>query len=157
MQRDLKRLEEWSQKWLLDFNAEKCITMHIGHRNPHVAYSLNGSQLKDSNLEKDLGVHISSDLKPACNVNIAASKGNRMVGLIRRNFPLLDNEMCKSLYCSIVRPHLEYAIQSWSPYFVKDIQELEKVQRQMTKLVPELKDLDYEERCASLGLTTLEK
>ena len=34
MQRDLRRLENWSEKWLLDFNAEKCATMHIGHRNP---------------------------------------------------------------------------------------------------------------------------
>ena len=113
-----------------------------------MAYNLKGTQRKESTLEKDLGVYISSDLKPAHNVNIAASKGNRMVGLIRRNFPSLDAEICTMLYCSLVRPHLEYAIQCWSPYFIKDIQELEKVQRRMTKLVPELKDLDYEERCA---------
>ena len=48
-------------------------------------------------------------------------------------------------------------MQSWSPYYKKDISELEKVQRRMTRLVPELRDLDYEERCIRLGLTTLEK
>ena len=36
----------------------------------------------------------------------------------------------------------------------KDITEIEKVQRRMTKLVPDLKDLEYEERCVS---ATLEK
>ena len=157
MQRDLGRLEEWSKKWLLEFSADKCVTMHIGHRNPHYTYELNRLQLKESNLEKDLGVFVSADLKPSYNVNVAAAKGNRMVGLIKRNFVDIDKDTCRTLYCALVRPHLEYAIQSWSPYYKKDILELEKVQRRMTKLVPELEELDYEERCERLGLTTLER
>ena len=108
-------------------------------------------------MEKDLGVYVSADLKPSYNVNVAAAKGNRMVGLIKRNFPDIDGDTCRTLYCALVRPHLEYAIQSWSPYYKRDILELEKVQRRMTKLVDELKELDYEERCERLGLMTLEK
>lgn len=157
MKRDLVRLQEWSKKWLLEFNPTKCSTMHIGHRNPKVKYELNGHELKETDVEKDLGVLISQDLKPAHHIGVIAAKANRMVGLIRRNFNYIDVEMCKTLYVSLVRPHLEYAVQSWSPYYRKDIDELEKVQRRMTKLVPELKDLPYEERCARLGLTSLEK
>ena len=157
MQRDLKRLENWSAKWLLDFNADKCVTMHIGHRNPHINYDLNEKQLKESNVEKDLGVYVSADLKPSHHVNVVAAKANRMVGLVKRHFPEMDIDTCHTVYCALVRPHLEYAVQSWSPYYKKDILELEKIQRRMTKLVPELKDLGYEERCERLGLTTLEK
>ena len=131
--------------------------MHIGHRNPNVVYSLNGKDLKPSDVEKDLGVMISSDLKPANHIGVISAKANRMVGLIKRNFTYLDLEMCQSLYCSLARPHLEYAVQCWSPFYKKDIQELEKVQRKMTKLVPELRDLTYEERCKKFGITTLEK
>ena len=157
MQRDLRRLENWSEKWLLDFNADKCATMHIGHRNPQVSYDLNNKQLKVSDVEKDLGVYVSADLKPAHHVNVAAAKGNQMVGLIKRNFPEIDLDTGRTLYCVLVRPHLEYAVQSWSPYYKKDITEIEKVQRRMTKLIPDLKDLEYEGRCERLGLTTLEK
>ena len=89
MQRDLKRLETWSEKWLLDFNAEKCVTMHIGHRNPHVNYDLNSKQLKESDVEKDLGIYVSADLKPSQHVNVVAAKGNRMVGLIKNIFTIL--------------------------------------------------------------------
>ena len=31
LQSDLDKLVEWSQKWLLAFNIEKCKVMHIGH------------------------------------------------------------------------------------------------------------------------------
>ena len=31
LQSDLDNLVEWSRKWLLAFNIEKCKVMHIGH------------------------------------------------------------------------------------------------------------------------------
>ena len=33
LQQDLECLEEWSRKWLLQFNFEKCHVMHIGHKS----------------------------------------------------------------------------------------------------------------------------
>ena len=60
------------------------------------------------------------------------------------------------LYKSMVRPHLEYAVQAWCPNKISDIKLLEGVQRRFTKCIPELNKLPYEMRLKNLNLTTLE-
>ena len=60
------------------------------------------------------------------------------------------------LYKSMVRPHLEYAVQAWCPNKISDIKLLEGVQRRFTKCIPELSKLPYEMRLKNLNLTTLE-
>ena len=47
-------------------------------------------------------------------------------------------------------------MQAWRPYRKKDIDMLERIQRRATKIIPELKDLSYEEHLKECGLTTLE-
>ena len=42
------------------------------------------------------------------------------------------------------------------PYRKKDIDTLERIQRRATKMIPELRDLSYEERLKECGLTTLQ-
>ena len=51
-----------------------------------------------------------------------------------------------NLYKSIVRPHLEYCLPGWSPYYKKDKELLEKVQHRFSRFFNDLKDLDYSER-----------
>jgi ribonucleases P/MRP protein subunit RPP40 len=56
LQWDLDSALEWTKKWLLRFNASKCLVMHYGNGNPKCSYNIDGVQLVESNLERDLGV-----------------------------------------------------------------------------------------------------
>ena len=76
--------------------------------------------------------------------------------MIRRNITYKEKSLIVPLYKAIVRAHLEYCIQAWSPYLRKAIDMLERIQRRSTKLIPELRYLRYEERLKECGLTTLE-
>jgi hypothetical protein len=160
LQGDLDKLSEWSRDWLLKFNAGKCKTMHIGSRNKDHTYSVlkeNGDRidLETTVEEKDVGVWITSDLKPSFQCAKAAKKAMSALGLVKRSFKHIDKSSFLRLYNCYVRPHLEYCVQAWAPYYKKDIKELEKVQRRATKLIPSLKNLPYEERLRNLGMYSL--
>ena len=56
-------------------------------------------------------------------------------------------------FCSaLVRPHLEYCIQIWSPQYRRDIDLLESVHRRATKMIQGMKHVSYEDRLRDLGL-----
>ena len=135
---------------LFNFGKRKCL--HTGHGNLNVNYKMGDTILGTAVKEKDLGVTISADMKISEQCGIAGSKGNQILGLIKRNITYKD----KKLFKAIVRPHLEYCIQAWRPYRKKDIDTLERIRRRATKIIPELRDLSYEERLIECGLTTLE-
>ena len=61
------------------------------------------------------------------------------------------------LYKTYVRVYLEYCIQAWSTYYIKDIKHLEKIQRRATKLVPGLRNKSYSEHLKCLNLYSLEQ
>ena len=119
-------------------------------------YEMGGTIPSITVKEKDLGVTMNANMKVSEQCRIAASKGNQVLGMIRRNITNKDESLIVPLYKAIVRPHLEYCIQAWSPYLRKDIDMLDKIQRRATKLIPGLRDLRYEERLKECGLTTLE-
>ena len=156
LQNDLDRLVKWSEKWQMLFNFGKCKCLHTGHGNLNVNYKMGDTVLGTTVKEKELGVTISADMKFSEQCGIAASKGNQIFGFIRRNITYKGKKLIIPLYKAIVRPHLEYCIQAWRPYRKKDIDTLERIQRRATKMIPELRDLSYEERLKECGLTTLE-
>ena len=156
LQDDIDKLVRWSEKWQMLFNFGKCKCLHTGPGNTGMNYEMGGSILSKTVKEKDLGVSMNANMKVSEQCRIAASKGNQILGMIRRNITYKEKSLIVPLYKAIVRPHLEYCIQAWSPYLRKDIDMLEKIQRRATKLIPGLRDLTYEERLKECGLTTLE-
>ena len=116
---------------------------------------MNGEDLEETEGEKDLGVIIHCSLSPSRDVAECVKKANRVMGIIYRSFTYKGRDIMLSLYKSLIRPLIEYCVKAWSPYLVKDVIKLEKVQRRFTKMIPEIRDLSYADRLKTLGLTTL--
>lgn len=161
LQSDIDKIFKWSSEWLIKLNNGKCKLMHFGKNNGQQNYSIindNGEfeTIDKSSCEKDLGIMINSDCKWKHQVDYACSKANRVIGMLTRTFSYLNVQMVQQLYKVFVRPHLEYAVSVWCPYLVQDIKAIERVQHRMTRLLPELRDLPYENRLQKLNLTSLE-
>ena len=67
------------------FNLGKCKCLHTGHGNLDINYNMGDTVLSTIVKEKDLGITLSADMKVSEQYSIAASKGNKILGLIRRN------------------------------------------------------------------------
>ncbi len=157
MQEALDCLCDWADKWGMAFNIAKCKVMHLGRSNPEYEYTMRGVKLGTTEEERDIGVIITKNLKPSAQCSKAAGRAMTVLGQIRRNFHYRDRHIFLRLYKQYVRPHLEFATPSWTPWLTGDKEALEKVQEKAVRMVAGLKGRDYEERCAELGLETLEE
>ena len=155
LQKDLETLDKWSDDWLLKFNVAKCKRMHLGYNNQGFDYRMEGHQLERIEEEKDLGVWITSNMKPSLQCSKAAGKAMAVLAQVRKAFQFMDYESFNIIYRVYVRPHLEYCVQAWNPYLVKDIKCLERVQERATKIVTGLRHLPYGERLRKLKLISL--
>nr|VZI30292.1 unnamed protein product [Spirometra erinaceieuropaei] len=136
LQANLNRLEDWSKRWLMPFNISKSNLLQLGSfRAPSPStYFLHGTPLQQVDSQKDLGVWITSSLKPTLHCAKAAISATATLQLIRRAFMGFDPDCFSKIFGTFVRPHLEYAIQAWRPWTAKDYIVLEKVQRRAIKM-----------------------
>ena len=62
----------WAETWGMAFNTKKCKVMHIGPKNPRHKYEMNGEELMVTEEERDIGVTVTSNLKPMAQCSKAA-------------------------------------------------------------------------------------
>ena len=133
LQQDIDRLAQWSDNHMLSFNVSKCKCMLLSNRhniNPPPLL-LNNQSLEFVQEYKYLGVILTSKLCWSSHIQHITNKARRVLGIIYRNIsPNTNNYLTVlKLYMALVRPHLEFATQVWNPYLVKDINNLERVQK----------------------------
>ena len=164
LQEDLNKLQKWSDMWLLKFHPDKCKVMkiHRGNKENNRKYYMKKinslteeNELEQVLKEKDLGIITDEKLKFEEHIQTKVNKATKVMGMIRRSFMTLDAEMFRKLFTALVRPHLEYGQAVWSPLRKKDIVSIENVQRRASKMVPELKNLEYPQRLMKLNLPTM--
>ena len=118
--------------WQMNFNIDKCTVMHISHNNIQHNYTMANQQTEKS-----------------------CKTANWVLQFIARNFNYKSTDLMLPLYKSLVWPHLEYAVQFWSPHLRRDIDKMEWVQRRATKMIPEIRNHSYQQRFKDLKLISL--
>ena len=154
-QTDLDSLTCWSQETGLAFNPAKCNHLSFKSRIS-TQYYIAGSQVPIQETQKDLGILISSNLTWDLHISCIVSKAYKILGLLRRSFSKLHNPTAKKcLYISLVRSRLIYCSQIWRPQLIRDIFQLEQVQRRSTKFILDNYHSSYFDRLLELQMLPL--
>ena len=65
-------------------------------------------------------------------------------------------EVILPLCSTLVRPHLEYCIQIWSPQYRRVVDLFKNIQRRATKMIQVMEHLSYEDRLRELQTLQLD-
>ncbi|KAF7246536.1 SLIT-ROBO Rho GTPase-activating protein 1 [Varanus komodoensis] len=111
--------------------------LHLGKRNQMHCSKMGNTWLNKTSSEKDFGIVVDRKLNMNQQFDVAA----KSTALIERS--ILNHEVLVPLYSALVRPHLEYYAQTWTPHFKKDADKLERVQRRVTRMIQGLETKPY--------------
>jgi len=143
--------------YLIKFNKVKCKVLHIGRGNPKPKYRLGREWIESSPEENDLGMLVDEKLNRSCQCVVTAQKANSILSCITGTAASRSREVILPLSSVLLRPHLQYCLQHWSPQHRKDMDLLEQVQRRAIKMIRGLEHFSNDERLREFGLFRLEK
>ena len=89
---------------------------------------------------------------------ITCSKAYKIIGLLKRSFCATNSISTKrKLYISLVQSKLTYCSQLWRPALIRDIMQIESIQRRATRYIlgRSSPQLDYKDRLIALNLLPL--
>ena len=120
-------------------------------------YVVNRTTLPVVKHAKDLGYHVTTNLKSAFHISQIVRPAHSIACSIHRAFVCKDTAFRVNMFNTFVRPKLEYASSVWSPSYKKDIEAVEAVQRRYTKRMDGLWNEPYQGRLSRLGIASLER
>ena len=161
LQRDLKELEHWEDKWDMVFHPDKCALLPVTRKETPIptSYQLHGHTLMTVQSAKYLGVTIQANMEWKEHIENITRKAGQALGFLRRNLKIASTKLREKAYMVYVRPLLEYACPVWDPYLKGQSDDIEAIQRRAARFV-----LNRYQRTASvsdmltnLGWATLQK
>ena len=141
----------------MDIHPLKTCVLHFGYYNKKYDYYLNGTQINKVTVAKDLGVLINDSCSPSDHIAEITRKANGVLSQLHRTIICRNKDVFINLFKIFVRPIVESAGPAWCPFEKQYIDQIEKIQRRATRMVPGIGHMDYDERLNLCHLTTLEQ
>ena len=129
---------QWSDDWLVTFNALKTDSMLISRKinSPdHPPLIFQGHTLENVNSHKHLGLTLRSDLRWSDHIGDITSKASKLVNIMKSLKYRLDRHTLETIYTSFIRPILEYGSAVWDGCTITEEEKLEGVQLAAARIV----------------------
>ena len=137
--RELKQLRNWLIVNRLSLNIDKTNFIVFHPYNKPLKQSITLKINKKAILEKDhvkyLGILIDSTLTWRVHIENVSSKISKSIGLLYKIRPFVNTKLMKTLYYSLVYPHLIYAIEVWGSADDTHLNKLLILQKRIVRLI----------------------
>ena len=113
---ELCKITNWLLANQLSLNVNKTKFMVFHSDRKHVVYpilSINGTVIERVDTFNFLGLHISHDLKWKTHIQTMSQKLSKITGILHRLKEEYPSSILKSIYNTLMLPHLNYCILSW--------------------------------------------
>ena len=154
-QSDITTLNQTAISWGLKFNKDKCVVIRFqrkSHIVPPPSYHIDGYKIRLVDSHTDLGVMVDSSLKFHEHIQRTAQKANGLAQNLLKSTACRSPEFMVTLFCTHIRPILEYCSNVWNTGYIGDQRVLESVQRRWTKHIDTVSHLDYDARLKTLDM-----
>ncbi len=90
LQQDLDTVVQWSDKWQISFNPQKCTVLTVTKKRKLIfhRYKMCGIEPAHVNQQSYIRLDIASDLSWESHIQKITSKTSRNLNMIRRNIPM---------------------------------------------------------------------
>ena len=155
---DLKALLKWTEDNSMQFNEEKFQLLQLGQNSSlKTPYSYNNINIDKSTNVRDLGIQISEDLSFKYHISEMVDNATNFASWLLRTFRTREKEVMLLLLKTYIIPRLEYCSAVWNPHKIKEIEQIEAVQRFFTARIENIDNLNYYQRLNHLKLFSLQR
>ena len=136
LNRDLEKVKEWANRWLVNFSVEKTKLMTCSFRSiNHPDIVFDGKALPETSTHKHLGLTFNSDLSWSSHIKSILDSVSPMADVLKKLKYKVDKESLEKIYFSFIRPKLEYGSFIWDNCQIGEKEELEKFQMSIARTV----------------------
>ena len=160
LQLDLNAVYDWASSNNMFINSKQfsyvCFSSNVSayKSNLYIDYAIN--TIGPSTHVIDLGASMSSNYTFDFHISNLYKQCSNLAGWILRTFTIRDPQVMLTLNKSLVMSRPYYASQLWSPYLLKHVYLIEKVQRAFIKHISGMCFISYSKRSEVLKLYSLQ-
>ena len=134
LQDDLRKVYEWTNKWQIKLNVDKCTVLRCTRSQMPIQYMYTLiCNLDVKRLHTYLGVEIDNTMSWSPHIQTVSNRATKVFNFVKRNLGNCPASTKRIAYLTLVRPIMEYAAPVWDPFYNTDIYKLEKIQRRAAR------------------------
>jgi hypothetical protein len=140
---ELGKLCDWFMVNKLSLNIQKTNYMLFGNKtNINTDISFNENSIERVKVTKFLGVYIDENLNWKHQIKHITSKISKSIAIICKVRNIVDKNVLKVLYCSLILPYLNYCVAIWGNSYKTNLKSIVLLQKKIIRIICGVKKFD---------------